>query len=138
MRSNEAFGGKGERARICRKCRRPPRERRETLLQERQIVVFFERQSHISERNLARLRTLARSGNARIASLARIVLEVGLVAPYRRHRMRTLARERCELLTAMAEAGLIVEVLSREEPDGVDVDSLTAWHEWAGLPGHEP
>jgi hypothetical protein len=138
VRPNEFFGGKGERARICRKCRRLPRETREALLQEREIVGFLERQSHISERNLSRLRTLARSGDARIADLARIVSEVARVAPYRRHRMRTLARERRELLTRMGEAGLIVALRSPEEPDGADIDPLTAWNEWAGLPGQEP
>jgi hypothetical protein len=69
IRPNEAFGGKGERARICRKCRSLPREKREALKHEHEIRGFLE-QSRISERNIARLRTLARSGNPRIAELA--------------------------------------------------------------------
>jgi hypothetical protein len=54
IRPNEAFGGKGERARVCRKCRRMPREKRDTQLREREILGFLE-QSHISPKNLAHL-----------------------------------------------------------------------------------
>ena len=76
---NEAFGGKGERARVCRKCRRMPREKRDAQLREREILGFLE-QSHISPKNLARLRALRRPENPRIADLACVVLEVGASA----------------------------------------------------------
>jgi hypothetical protein len=65
-RLKHADGGKGERARICRKCRRMPREKRDALMREREILGFLE-QSHISPKNLVRLRTLGRSENTRIA-----------------------------------------------------------------------
>ena len=72
IRPNEAFCGKGERARICRKCRRMPREKQDALKHEREIHGFLE-QSHISEKNVARLRALASSRNTRVADLAALV-----------------------------------------------------------------
>ena len=83
IRPNEAFGGKGERARICRKCRKMPREKRDVLMYEREILGFLE-QSHISPRNLARLKVLGRSENPRVADLAHLVLDVGATTPDRK------------------------------------------------------
>lgn len=100
IRPNEAFGGKGRRARICRKCRRMRRERQDALLHEHEIHGFLE-QSRISEKNVARLRTLVKSENERIAKLAFVVLDVALVAPYRRRRIRTLAGKRRDVLERM-------------------------------------
>jgi len=129
IRPNEAFGGKGERARVCRKCRRMPREKRDTQLREREILGFLE-QSHISPKNLARLQALRRSENPRIAVLACLVLEVGAVTPYRRRRIRTLARERRDVLKRMEELGLIMPPPPPEDMDPYDIDPVVAWHEW--------
>ena len=133
IRPNEAFGGKGERARICRKCRRMPREKQDALKHEREIHGFLE-QSHISERNVARLRALASSRNTRIADLAALVLEVAIVTPYRRRRIRTLARQRRELLARMEQAGLSLQLPAWGEADPHDVDPIAAWYEWVTLP----
>jgi arginine/ornithine N-succinyltransferase beta subunit len=107
------------------------------MLQEREIAAFLE-QSHISEKNLRRLRVLERSRDARLAELARIVSEVGLIAPYCRRRMRTLARERRDLLALMVRVGLVSALPSVEEADDPDIELLSAWDEWAGLRGREP
>lgn len=53
--AERSLRGKGRRARICRKCRRLPREQQEALLNENEIHGFLE-QSHISKKNVARLR----------------------------------------------------------------------------------
>ena len=129
IRPNEAFGGKGERARICRKCRRMPREKRDAVLHEREILGFLD-QSHISPRNLARLRVLGRSENTRIANLAHLVLDVGAATPYRRRRIRTLARERRDILKQMEEVGLIMPLPPAEDMDHYDIDPVAAWYEW--------
>jgi hypothetical protein len=50
-RPNEAFVGKGERARICRWCRRLPRTMRVALKCEQEILGFLEQQSHVSHQN---------------------------------------------------------------------------------------
>jgi sugar phosphate isomerase/epimerase len=129
MRPNEAFGGKGRRARICRKCRRMPREKQDALLREREILGFLE-QSHISAKNLGRLRTLARSDNYRIVDLAVLVLDVGVATPYRRRRIRILAREHRDILKRMEAAGLIMPLPTPEDTDPYDVDPVAAWYEW--------
>jgi hypothetical protein len=100
VRPNEAFGGKGERARICRKCRRLPRTRRDALKCEQEILGFLE-QSHVSDKNLARLRALKSSPDIRIANLAAVVLDVSVATPYRRRRFRILARQHRDLLKRM-------------------------------------
>jgi len=129
IKPNEAFGGKGERARICRKCRRMPREKRDAVLHEREILGFLD-QSHISPRNLARLRVLGRSENTLIANLAHLVLDVGAATPYRRRRIRTLARERRDILKRMEEVGLIMPLPRAEDVDHYDIDPVAAWYEW--------
>lgn len=85
IRPNEAFGGKGERGRICRRCRSLPREKQEALKHEHEILGFLA-QFHVSNKNIARLRTLEQSVNSQTAHLATLVLDVALFAPYRRRR----------------------------------------------------
>jgi hypothetical protein len=128
IRPNEAFGGKGERARICKTCRRTPREKRDALLREREILGFLE-QSHISPKNLERLRALGRSQNTRIADLAHLVLDVAAATPYRRRRIRILARERRDILKRMEEAGLITPLPPPDDMDPYDIDPVAAWYE---------
>lgn len=130
IRPNEAFGGKGWRARICRKCRQLPREQQDRLLHEREILGFLG-QSHISDKNVARLRALAGSADARIAGLATLVRDVAAVAPYRRRRIRTLARQRRDLLKRMEVARLILPRIEWEDCDPEDIDPVAAWYEWA-------
>jgi hypothetical protein len=68
-----------------------PREKRHALVREPEILGFLE-QSHISPKNLERLRAWGRSENTRIADLAHLVLDVGAATPCRRRRIRILAR----------------------------------------------
>ena len=106
-----------------------PREKRDALVREREILGFLE-QPRISPKNLARLRALRRSENPRIADLACLVLEVGAVTPYRRRRIRTLARESRDVLKRMEEVGLIMPLPPPEDMDPYDLDSVAAWYEW--------
>ena len=75
--------------------------------QEDEIFGFL-KQSHISEKNIARLKVLVSSENPRIAELANIVLEVAMVKPYKNRRLKVLARERKDLLRKLDETGLIL------------------------------
>jgi hypothetical protein len=52
-----------------------PEEKREEIEQKDEIFNYL-RQSHISDKNMSRLRKLAASSNEQVAELARIVLEV--------------------------------------------------------------
>jgi sugar phosphate isomerase/epimerase len=109
-----------------------PREKQDALKLEREIRRFLE-QSHISTKNVARLRVLASSRNTRIASLAARVLEVAIVTPDRRRRIRTLARQHREVLARMEQAGLILQLPAWGEADPHDVDPIAAWYEWVAL-----
>jgi hypothetical protein len=65
-------------------------------------------QSHISSKNVARLRALADSPNRQTAELADIVLQVAEVKPYKKRRMKVLGRERPDLLRRVNESGLFL------------------------------
>lgn len=104
---NEAFSGKGHRAHVCKKCAGMPKENRDAIEQEEEIFDYL-RQSHISEKNIARLKVLASSENPRIAELAAIVHEVALVKPFKTCRLKVLAKERKDLLRKLDETGLIL------------------------------
>ena len=50
---------------------------------------------------------LAASSNPEVAELAAIVIEVAKVKPYKRRRLKVLARQRRDLLDALERTGLI-------------------------------
>lgn len=84
-----------------------PKKDREAIEQKDEIFNYL-RQSRISEKNVSRLRCLAGCDSEEIAELAAIVLEVAEVKPYKRRRLKVLARERRDLLRKLDETGLIM------------------------------
>ena len=107
IRPNEAFSGKGHRTHVCRKCARLPEEEREDIEYKDEIFNYLH-QSHISDKNVSRLRKLAVSSNEQIAELAGIVLEVAEVVPHKKRRLKKLARRRRDILHKLEETGLIL------------------------------
>ena len=105
-RPNERFSGNGHRIHVCNDCTKIPKADRDAIEQEEEIFGFM-RQSHISDKNIARLRALSASDNSRIADLASLVLDVAKVKPYKKRRLKVLARERRDLLEALERTGLI-------------------------------
>ena len=103
-RSNEAFSGKGHRIHVCKKCARLPKEE----IEQKDEIFNYLRQSHISEKNVSRLKNSAVSPNEGIAELAEIVLEVAEVRPYKKRRLKELARNRRDLLHKLDKTGLIL------------------------------
>ena len=84
-----------------------PKPQIEATLRKDEIYGFL-KQSHISEKNRKRLTSLLSSGDARIAELAAIVLEVAHVKPHKRRRLRVLAQlGRRDLLQKLTDTGLI-------------------------------
>ena len=83
-----------------------PKEVREAIEQEEEIFQYL-RQSHISAKNVARLEELAASSNERIAEHAALVLEIARIKPYKRRRLKVLARTRRDLLEKLEDTGLI-------------------------------
>ena len=120
VRANERFSGKGHRTQVCKDCRQLPKAVRAVIEQEQEVAAFLQ-QSRISEKNLKRLQTLTEAEEPRIAEMAAVVIEVARVKPYRKRRIQILARERRDLLDALARVGLI--------------DEYEAWgddEDWAG------
>ncbi|MFH1624428.1 MAG: hypothetical protein ABID54_04645 [Pseudomonadota bacterium] len=81
-------------------------ERKE--IEHREEIFNYLHQSHISSKNISRLKELAESPNEEIVELARLVLEVASVKPYKRRRLKVLARERRDLLHKLEKTGLIL------------------------------
>ena len=84
-----------------------PKEEREAIEQKEEIFQYL-RQSHISARNVARLKKLTESSNERIVEYAAIVLEIAEIKPYKRRRLKVLARTRRDLLEKLEDTGLIL------------------------------
>ena len=105
LKPNEAFSGKGHPIHVCKKCARLPKEEREEIECTDEVFNYL-RQSHISDKNVSRLRELAVSPNEHIAELAGIVLEVAEIKPYKKRRLKGLARKRRDLLYRLEETGL--------------------------------
>ena len=104
---NEAFSGKGHRTHVCKACSRMPKAERKAIEHEDEIFNYLHK-SHISDKNVSRLRRLAESPNRKIAELAGIVLEVAEVKSHKKRRLKVLARERRDLLHKLDETGLIM------------------------------
>ncbi len=83
-----------------------PSEERIAIEQEEEIFNYL-RQSHISKKNVARLEELEGSSNERIAEHAALVLEIARIKPYKKWRLKVLARSRRDLLEKLEDTGLI-------------------------------
>ena len=105
IKPNERFSGKGHRNHICKKCSRKPKAEINEIDMENEIFGYL-KQSHISNKNVKRLKQLVDSESDQIAKLANIVLEVANVKPYKKRRLKVLARERRDLLQKLEETGL--------------------------------
>ncbi len=66
-----------------------PKEEWEAIKQEAEISNYL-RQSHISKKNVARLKELAVSSNERIAEHVALVREIARIKPYKRRRLKVL------------------------------------------------
>ena len=103
---NEAFRGKGHRDHICKICSRLPKNEIESTEQKEEIYNYL-KQSHISKKNVKRLKSLVESPDDEVARLAGIVLDVAMVKPYKKKRLKFLAREHKDLLAKLDETGLV-------------------------------
>ena len=83
-----------------------PVEKRNVIEQKDEIVGFL-KQSHISSRNIKRLERLKTSPDPKVAELAVVALDVAKIYPYKRRRLKNLARQRRDLLLKLGAAGLI-------------------------------
>ena len=105
-RANERFSGKGHRDHVCKECKRLPHATRKHVDEVDEILGFLT-QSHISAKNLERLKILAESSDEEVAYLASVVLEVGEIRPYKRRRLKVLAKERKDLFARLEQLDLL-------------------------------
>jgi hypothetical protein len=112
-RANERFTGRGHRTHICKDCQKLPRKDRQAIDAESEIHGFLFRQSHISKKNLARLRLHCASKDPRVAAMAEAALAAAIVAPYKRRRFRLLAQKHPHVYQRLID----VDLLSLVEPD---------------------
>ncbi len=83
-----------------------PKEEREAIEQEDEISGYMG-QSHISDKNIKRLKELEQSSNQHIAEMAKAVLEVAAIKPYKRRRWKMIARQDRDLLIRLRNLDLI-------------------------------
>jgi hypothetical protein len=83
------------------------RDARADVEMEEEIFGYMS-QSHISDKNVDRLRIISQSANPHISNLASVVLQVAAVKPYKRRRLVFLAKDHKELLRKLEETGLIL------------------------------
>jgi hypothetical protein len=105
-RPNEQFSGKGHRIHVCKRCNAKPKSERQAIEDTDSIFAFMQ-QSHISEKNVARLKKLTKSENSQVASLASVLLKVAEVKPYKTRRLKFLAKMHPEILRDLEKTGLI-------------------------------
>ncbi|RLE27994.1 MAG: hypothetical protein DRJ65_01165 [Acidobacteria bacterium] len=105
MLPNEQFSGKGRARHICKTCKRLPVEERDAIEQMDELYGYLA-QSHISKKNVKRLQLLSESQNPKIATHASIVLDVARVKPYKKHRLKYLAKNHPEILRNLNDTGL--------------------------------
>jgi hypothetical protein len=84
-----------------------PKEDRNAIEMEEEIFGYMS-QSHITDKNVARLKKISQSPNPRISYLASVVLEVAAVKPFKRRRLVFLAKNHKELLGKLEETGLFL------------------------------
>ena len=125
-RPNERFGGRGERAIICRECRKMPREERRRCLLSYEVLGFLD-QSNISTKNIGRLAQIEAEATDDVAALASLVRRIAQVRPRKRKRWRLFRRQHPDLFHLAVEAGLLLDL----EPEqlGGDADPF-AEEDW--------
>ena len=105
-KSNESFSGKGHKNHICKECSRKPKEEIEKIDHLAEIINFMD-QSNISKKNKIRLKELVNSENNKISELAKLVLEVAMIKPTKKGRIKLLTKENRQLLFKLEEEGLV-------------------------------
>jgi hypothetical protein len=70
-------------------------------------ILGFLTQSHISSKNIDRLKILIESSDKKVAGFASVVLEIGEIRPYKRRRLKVLATEHKDLFARLEELELL-------------------------------
>jgi hypothetical protein len=118
-RPNEAFGGgRGPRSHVCNRCMRMPKQKRQVVLAGTELCAFLGR-THISERNISRIRQVAQHPNPQVAALGTGMLNAVLAAPpIKRKRGRHSVEVTQELCADVCQRWRAAGVLEEENETG--------------------
>src|SRR4051794_2244991 len=106
-RPNEAFSGKNHARHLCRECARLPAEVRDASHRFDDLWSMLFRQPNITPKNIGMASEWTASNDPKVAVLAQIVVDVGRIFPYRKHRMRKLRQHRPALWARMLAADVV-------------------------------
>ncbi|HYM61514.1 MAG TPA: hypothetical protein VEZ11_11555 [Thermoanaerobaculia bacterium] len=122
IRPNEAFSGKNHHRHLCRECARLPKSERERKRWLDALWEMLHRQSNISRKNLQMAAMWASEGDAEVAALANLVIDIGIAHPHRRKRLPFIRRNRPELWKRMVAAGMAEEWPDQDPLDEYPTD----------------
>lgn len=105
-RPHEKFGGRGQRAYVCKDCRKLPKDERRGILLRDEVYGFLE-QSNISKKNVGRLKVIEKCGIEDVVKLAAVVREIAQARSYKKNRWRILRRDHPDIFQRAIEIGLI-------------------------------
>jgi hypothetical protein len=121
IRPNEAFSGRNHGQHLCRECARLPKSERD---QKERLSALWDMlyQSNISRQNIDMAVAWGLEGNAEVAALAQLVVDVGSVHPRKKKRLPYIQRNDPALWHRMLAAGVVEdwpdELLSEERWPG--------------------
>ncbi len=102
----DEFPGRAHKGRVCQDCAKVSNSERLGIQHEEEIFHFL-RQASLTPKTRERLEYLAQSKNKKTRELAKLMLQVADVAPFKKGRFKLLAELAPDLLTKLQNVGLI-------------------------------
>lgn len=102
----DEFPGKADKGRVCKDCAKVSTGERLGIRHEQEIYHFL-RQAGLTAKTRERLDYLAKSKNPRTQELAKLMLQVADIAPYKKGRFKLLSELAPDLLKKLQEQGLV-------------------------------
>ena len=131
-RPNEAFSGGNHRRHLCRECaRHPQRHQRE---KELALLGMLIDQSNVSTKNIKMAAAWANDDAPEVATLAKLVVDIGRIHPRKRKRVGRIRQRDPALFQRMIASGLAGEWCDEtdgeepaDEPDTMPEDPVPSW-----------
>jgi hypothetical protein len=109
----DEFPGKADKGRVCKACATVSTGERLGIRHEEEIYHFL-RQAGLTKKTRERLEYLAQSKNAKTQELAKLMLQVVDIAPYKKGRLKLLSELAPDLLKKLQEMGLVASYGKQE------------------------
>ena len=102
----DEFPGMADKGRVCKACAKVSTGERLGIRHEEEIYHFL-RQAGLTKKTQERLDYLAQSKNPKTQELAKLMLQVAEVAPYKKGRFKILSELAPDLLKKLQDLGLV-------------------------------